>query len=279
MSASPSASYLLAAQPNERERLQLQSQVWEPAGRRLLAEIDAPEDARAVDLGCGCLGWLRLLSQWVGPDGLVIGTDVDRALLDHAADFCRDEDLSNVSTVVDDLFASRLPTAGFDLVHARFQIAPLGRADDVLQTMLRLVRPGGVLILEDPCSASWQFHPGAPAAQRLVQLIVDAFDRSGGCFDAGPTNVEMLRERGLSPRVRAEVLVLAPDDPYLRLPLQFARSLRDRLCEQIGSDDLDELLHGVEAELADAHTWGLTFTLVQAVVRVPADNVDSEVSG
>ena len=62
-------SYLLAGQAGELERLQLGSRMWEPAGRRLLGEIGDGQGARALDVGCGALGWLRLLSQWVGPDG------------------------------------------------------------------------------------------------------------------------------------------------------------------------------------------------------------------
>ena len=36
----PQEDYLLADQPSELERLQLQSRVWEPAGRRLLSRVD-----------------------------------------------------------------------------------------------------------------------------------------------------------------------------------------------------------------------------------------------
>ena len=263
--------YLLAAQPSERERLQLQSKVWEPAGRKLLAELEAPAGARAIDLGCGCLGWLRLLSEWVGPEGRVVGTDVDASLLDHAADFCDDENLANVRVLADDMFDSHLPAASFDLVHARFQIAPLGRASDILDAMLRLVRPGGVLVLEDPCSGSWNTYPSVPAAQRLVQLIINAFDRSGGCFDAGTQNVQLLRERGLDPYVRAEVLALPPGDPYLRLPVQFGQSLRDRLSEEAGAEEVDALLARADAELCAPGVWGTTFTLIQTVARVAAE--------
>ena len=38
-SAPGAAGYLLAGQASELERLQLQSRVWEPSGRRLLKEI------------------------------------------------------------------------------------------------------------------------------------------------------------------------------------------------------------------------------------------------
>ena len=65
--------YLLADQPSELERLQLQSLVWEPSGRHLLAKLGDGSGLRALDAGCGALGWLRVLSEWVGPSGQVVG--------------------------------------------------------------------------------------------------------------------------------------------------------------------------------------------------------------
>src|SRR6266540_5645353 len=47
------------------------------------------------------------------------------------------------------LFASQLEPAWFDLVHARFQLAPLGRGQQQTATYLRLVRPGGTIVLEE----------------------------------------------------------------------------------------------------------------------------------
>ena len=82
------STYLLAGQVSELERLKLQSRVWEPTGRRLLGEIGDGRGARAVDIGCGVVGWLRLLSEWVGPDGQVVGTDVDDAMLDRCQRVC-----------------------------------------------------------------------------------------------------------------------------------------------------------------------------------------------
>ena len=263
-------SYLMAAQPTEIDRLRRQAFAWEPAGRNLLCEFEPPPGARAVDLGCGSLGWLRLLNDWVGHDGSVTGTDIDRELLGHAADFCRQENLDRVILTEDDLFASKLPPAAFDLVHGRFQVAPLGRAEEIVDTMLQLVRPGGLVVLEDPSSASWRFHPAAPATDELVQRILAAFAASGGSFDAGEQNVQTLRRRGLDVVIRAAVIGLDSRDPYLQLPLQFARSLRPQLSEQIGAAHLDELITASEQELTDPQTWGLSFTLVQVVARTPS---------
>src|SRR5215210_8698890 len=96
-------SYLLAGQPSELERLRLQSRVWEPAGRQLLSQLAAGSGGRVLDVGCGALGWLRILSEWVGPSGRVVGADVDENLLDAAGSFLEAEGISNVDLVIDDL--------------------------------------------------------------------------------------------------------------------------------------------------------------------------------
>src|SRR5687768_12037824 len=134
-------NYLLAGQPSELERLQLQSRVWEPAGRRLLSKVDGRSGGRALDVGCGALGWLRILSEWVGPSGQVAGTDIDERLLDAARSFLEDEGVSNAELVVDDLFDSGLEPRSFDLVHARFVIAPLGRGREQVASYRRLAKP------------------------------------------------------------------------------------------------------------------------------------------
>jgi ubiquinone/menaquinone biosynthesis C-methylase UbiE len=79
-----SQEYLLANQPSELERLRLQSRVWEPSGRQLLSKLGGGTGSRALDVGCGAMGWLRILSEWVGPSGHVVGGDIDKSLLNAA---------------------------------------------------------------------------------------------------------------------------------------------------------------------------------------------------
>jgi SAM-dependent methyltransferase len=258
-----SAGYLLAGQASELERLQLQSRVWEPSGRRLLAEIGDGPGARALDVGCGVLGWLRVLSEWVGPDGQVTGTDIDESMLSAANRLVTEEGLRNVGLVTDDLFASELEPDSFDLVHARYEICPLGRGHEQMEAYLRLTRPGGTVVLEDPDTGSWHFNPTAPALERLIELIEEAFRLSGGDWQAGRQHLHLLSEFGIEGHVRAEIVALPPGHPYLRLPLQFATSLEERLLALVSADELQELREQGEAELQEPGRWGTTFTLLQ----------------
>jgi SAM-dependent methyltransferase len=268
--AAGSAEYLLAGQASELERLQLQSRVWEPSGRRLLEEIGEGRGARALDLGCGVLGWLRVLSEWVGPDGEVTGTDVDEAMLSAADRFAAEEGLRSVGLVKDDIFASELEPRSFDLVHSRFEITPLGRGREQMETYLRLARAGGTIVLEDPDTGSWHFNPPARALERLIDLILEAFRLKGGDFDAGRHNLHLLREFGIDGSVRAEIVALPPGHPYLRLPLQFATSLEQQLLSLVPAGELEELRKQSEAELQEPGRWGTTFTLLQCWGRTPA---------
>jgi SAM-dependent methyltransferase len=269
-SAAGSGAYLLAGQASELDRLQLQSRVWEPSGRRLLEEIGEGRGARALDVGCGVLGWLRVLSDWVGPDGEVRGTDIDHAMLAAAGRFVAQEGLRNVSLVKDDLFASELEPDSFDLVHARYEICPLGRGHEQMETYVRLARPGAAIVLEDPDTGSWHYNPPAPALERLIALIVEAFRLSGGDWQAGRKHLHLLGDFGIEGNVRAEVVALPPGHPYLRLPLQFATSLEERLLSLVTADELEQLRSEGERELQEPGRWGTTFTLLQCWGRCPA---------
>ena len=260
--------YLLADQPSELERLQLQSRVWEPSGRQLLTKVGEGSGLQALDVGCGALGWLRILSEWVGPSGQVVGGDVDDSLLAAARSFLEEEGLANVELVVDDLFDSKLEPESFDLVHARYVIAPLGRGHEQVTSHLRLLKRGGLLVLEEWDLGSWHFNPPAAAAERLIRSISEIFADQGG--EAGRGLPQLLREVGIEePEIDAHVIALEPGNPYLRLPLQFSVALETRLLETLGEGELASLRREAERELAEPGRWGTTFTLIQSWGRRP----------
>ena len=244
-----SETYLLANQPSELQRLQLQSRVWEPSARQLLSKLANGTGARALDVGCGALGWLRILSEWVGPGGTVVGSDIDERLLDAARTFLESEKVSNVELIVDDLFDSKLEARSFDLVHARYVIAPLGRGEEQVASYRELVRPGGSLVLEEWDLGTWHFNPVAPAAEKLIQLIAKVFTAVGG--EAGRRLPELLRGVGIQePEMDAHVIALKPGHPYLRLPIQFSVALEARLLQIVSKDELASLRRDAEIEVA-----------------------------
>ena len=265
-----SSDYLLAGQASELERLQLQSLVWEPSGRRLLEKIGDGRGKHVLDVGCGAIGWLRVLSEWVGPQGQVTGVDFDEKMIAAAEGFIASEGLTNVSVKIDDLFATKLEPSSYDLVHARFEIAPLGRGREQLETYLSLVRPGGTVVLEDPDLDSMHYNPPAPKLDEVRALIREGFRRSGGDLDAGRGHPALFRSFGIEANVRAEIEALPPGHPYLRVPIQMMVSLRPRLETFRDPTELDDLQEAAEAEVAEPGRWGTTLTLIQCWAQRPS---------
>jgi SAM-dependent methyltransferase len=273
-------AYLLSGGTAELERLRLQARVWEPQAERLLDQIGIGPGSKCVDLGCGAMGILGPLSRRVGAEGHVIGVDKDPQQLQAAREYVQTEALTNVEVIDADAYATELPDHSFDLVHVRFVFAPVGRDNQLLAEMRRLVRPTGVLAIQEPDASCWDYHPAPPEWQRLKAAILDAFSAGGGDFSAGTRTFDLLLRAGLEGvQVRAAVLALQETHPYMRLPIQFATSLRRRIIDGgiLGDSELDGLIAGCEQMLRDPATWSTTFMLIQTWGRAP--RVDRSTSG
>src|SRR5882724_15170 len=73
-------SYALGRTAPEYEQLRTQARAWEPATGRLLDLVGLGAGASCLDAGCGPGETMRLMAERVGPDGRVLGVDVDAPL-------------------------------------------------------------------------------------------------------------------------------------------------------------------------------------------------------
>lgn len=96
---------------------------------------------RALEVGPGSGVYLPLLCELFEQ---VVATDVEREFLTQAPD------LPNLSLVEDDIQATALEPASFDLVLCSEVIEHLRDPAAALASIRRLLRPGGVLVLSTP---------------------------------------------------------------------------------------------------------------------------------
>ncbi len=269
MTSSLAAGYLLEDPAHEAARLTLQAQVWEPAAERLFDAVGVRLGWDCLDAGCGAMGVLPVLARRTGGVGRVVGLDADPAQLEAARVLAGE--LGGVEVVEGDVFALPFAAREFDLVHARFVLAPLGRPDALLASLIRVTATDGVLAVQEPDISTWTCEPAPPAWAPLVDAIVSAVGIQGGDLNAGRRLAPRLRSAGLRDvRSRTETVQLPPGHPYAVLPAHFARSLRSRILAGGRYDPagLDAAIREVEASVQEPGRVVTTFTVVQAWARV-----------
>jgi ubiquinone/menaquinone biosynthesis C-methylase UbiE len=165
--------YMLGGDTTEQARLLQQGKLLEQEARWLLYQVNVQAGWRAIDLGCGPLGILHLLSERVGASGEVIGVDRDERILNMARTLAAERNLTNVRLVQGDATATDLPRESFDFVHERLLLMITPHRDEELAEMVALPRPGGVVALQDfdvvsmfcepphpPHNNPWHTYPG-----------------------------------------------------------------------------------------------------------------------
>lgn len=258
--------YLLAGGVAELERLRLQARVWEPEAEIMLDHIGVARGWRCIDLGCGAMGVLGPLSRRVGPEGRVVGVDLDAKQLAAARAYISQTGLNNVDVLELDAYNTGFPRESFDLVHVRFLFAPSGHDAALLRELLTLTRPGGIVAIQEPDASSWNCYPTHPSWKKLKEIILAVFSAGGGDFYAGTRTYGMLRQAGLHDvRIRAAITSLQSEHPYMRLPVQFATSLKKRIIDSRVSTEaeLERLMADCERIAKNPETFVLSFVVTQ----------------
>jgi ubiquinone/menaquinone biosynthesis C-methylase UbiE len=266
------AEYVFSQAPNEVERLQSWASSWETETEVLLDRIQVQPGWQAIDLACGPLGIIGPLSRRVGTTGRVIASDLNPGMLAAARRYAEKNALNNIEFVEANALQSNLPRASFDLVHARFLFAPLGKDDILLNEMIALTHPGGIIACQESDESGYVCYPPQPAWERLKQLTVDAFARGGGDYSAGRRTYGLFRRAGLeNVQVRAACLALPAGHPYRSWPIESALAFRPKFLEWglITSGELDYLLQECERIARDPEIFLTSFVVMQVWGRKP----------
>jgi ubiquinone/menaquinone biosynthesis C-methylase UbiE len=190
--------YVLRGTQIEQQRLIKQAKGLEKPARWLLDQIGIRPGSRVVDVGCGPIGIINLLSERVGPDGLVIGVErEDRFFATAQAERGR-RGLQNVKLVRADATNSGLPKNSYDFVHERLVLIniPLPSQQAILTEMLSLLKPGGTIAIEEFDFVSFACDPDHPSWNLLFKVWCDAFNASGGNLSIGRSLGRLLRAAG-----------------------------------------------------------------------------------
>ncbi len=223
-------NYVLGNTSEEIERLKIQSSLFEPLAKDSLSKAGIRNGMVCADIGCGPGEVTRLIGNMVGKNGKVIGLDINEEYIKYCKATTNQK---NISFVCDDITKSKnLPDESFDLVYSRFMFVHLNDKRNALKSMIRLVKKGGAVIIQelDHAPYSWLSYPKRKSVDTLRKTYVRLVKNAKGDPLAGRKIYKMCVENNLDTTVESySPCLLMGRKPYNSLGWKIAQSLKPQI--------------------------------------------------
>jgi len=125
--------------------------------------LDVREGSRVLDVGCGSGEDLLDLAEIVGPDGVVVGLDINPGLVARAKELVAAKQVPNVFVFEGNVEHLSFPTEEFDCVRADRALQHIARPSSALREMWRVLRQDGRLTVTEPDWRMMAVYPGSAA--------------------------------------------------------------------------------------------------------------------
>ena len=228
--------------------LEKMNRFQEREGRAAIAELRLPSGSRGLDVGCGVGLYALWLAEAVGPTGSVVAIEPAAERVAAAQRYIGSAMTPpRLEFRVGDGTKLDAPDASFDWLWCGDVLHHIDERALALREFLRVLRPGGTIIVKESQAMSAVFLPGYPTLERALQTAEMAFHREeagGGSFqERRQQTPAAMREAGLRDVTMRiyPIQHVAPLDESARTYIQhvvFERTWGERL-----------------RHLVDAETW------------------------
>jgi SAM-dependent methyltransferase len=238
------------------------SALYDPVTARHVDALGVGPGWRCWEVGAGGPSVPRLLAERVGPDGHVLATDLEVGWIERGVP-------AGVEVYRHDVARDEPPEGGFDLIHTRLVLVHVPERDEALRRMVRTLRPGGWLLVEDfdvalqPLACLDPVQPEDHLANRI---------RDGFRSLLAQRGVDLEYGRKLPRLFRAAGLVEVGADAFFPIALPGAAALEQANVSQVRDgiigqglatvDEIDAHLGAVSTDQVDLtappliSTWG-----------------------
>jgi ubiquinone/menaquinone biosynthesis C-methylase UbiE len=180
-----SGTYFVQDQKIEEELRRIADQdhlITRSMGGVMPEQANARAFQRVLDIACGAGGWAIEAAQTY-PEISVVGIDINQRMIEYARAQATAQQIDDRVEfhIMDVLRVLDFPDASFDMVNLRFAISFVRTWDwpRVLNELLRVLRPGGVVRLTDEEVIHESTSPGA---MQFCEMLLCALFRSGHLF-------------------------------------------------------------------------------------------------
>ena len=189
-------SYIVASGIDGYDRLKVLSRAMHEATSVALERVGLHAGMECLDVGCGSGDVSFEMARRVGRTGRVVAIDIDDVTLELAR---REAAASRGAVEFVRADATKLEgCAEYDLVYARFLLTHLREPALAVARFVRLLRPGGVLLVEDVDFGGSFCHPKSASHDRYVELYIEASKNKSGDPFVGLRMPEFFGASGLT---------------------------------------------------------------------------------
>jgi SAM-dependent methyltransferase len=234
-----------------------------PAMQRLRAAafemLDIQRGRRVIDVGCGTGAVARAVAALVGTDGLVVGIEASRTMLDEAKRRAswtgvplelRHGDINHLDEV----------EGAFDAALCERVLQHVGQPERAMAELVRVTRPGGRVVVID---TDWGMHAVHGADPGLTARVLDAWRDNAATGMCGRQLPALFADAGIrSPSIVAETMTSTDGGRPARPPFTTMAALAE--CTgaiKVGEGDV-WLAQLAEAGQRGRFFWALTMFAV-----------------
>jgi SAM-dependent methyltransferase len=187
--------YIHGTTPEEQARLSRLNRLLNEAALR---QMNIRPGDRIVDFGCGLAQLTRAMARQAGARALGIERSGEQ-IAEARRQARKDGEEHLLELRESDVLGASVEDGAYDLAHARFVLEHVPDPLAVVRAMVRAVRPGGRIVLQDDDHDVLRIWPEPPGLSALWQAYMRSYDRLGNDPIVGRRLVALLHEAGARP--------------------------------------------------------------------------------
>lgn len=180
------ATYTMGRSSGETDRLIEQAHLYEKVTLRMLRDAGVGSGMKVLDVGSGAGDVAFAAAQIVGPEGSVVGVDVNPDILEVARGRAEQAGHTNIQFIAGDARTLDL-SPDFDAVVGRLVLMYLADPAVALKQFVAHLRPGGIVAFQEAELALYETakNPDTPLSNQLVDWGLKVFQQSGANIGMG----------------------------------------------------------------------------------------------